>query len=41
MMVTGQCDVPAGLDNVMAIAGGMNHSLALETDGTVDRVGRR
>lgn len=32
---TGQADVPAGLTNVVAVAGGLNHSLALKADGTV------
>ena len=31
----GQTDVPAGLSNVTAIAGGAIHSLALKSDGTV------
>jgi len=31
----GQADVPAGLTNVMAVAAGMRHSLALKEDGTV------
>jgi len=31
----GQSTVPAGLDNVVAVAGGANHSLALKQDGTV------
>ena len=31
----GQCDVPAGLSNVVAISGGAYHSLALKADGTV------
>ena len=31
----GQTNVPAGLDNVLAIAGGGYHSLALKNDGTV------
>jgi hypothetical protein len=31
----GQADVPAGLDNVVAIAAGGNHSLALRANGTV------
>lgn len=30
-----QSDVPAGLDNVVAVAGGQSHSLALTSDGTV------
>jgi alpha-tubulin suppressor-like RCC1 family protein len=32
---SGQTNVPAGLTNVMALAGGGNHSLALNRDGTV------
>jgi alpha-tubulin suppressor-like RCC1 family protein len=32
---TGQTTVPAGLTNVVALAGGRYHSLALRTDGTV------
>ena len=32
---SGQINVPAGLSNVMAIAGGGDHSLALKSDGTV------
>jgi len=31
----GQCDVPAGLSNVVAVAGGNGHSLALRHAGTV------
>ena len=31
----GQCDVPEGLDDVIAVAGGGAHSLALKQDGTV------
>ena len=31
----GQCNVPAGLSNVVAISGGAYHSLALKADGTV------
>ena len=31
----GQTNVPAGLNNVAAIAAGGRHSLALKTDGTV------
>ncbi|MFA6546133.1 MAG: cohesin domain-containing protein, partial [Limisphaerales bacterium] len=31
----GQTHIPAGLSNVMAIAAGANHSLALKSDGTV------
>ena len=31
----GQCDVPTGLSNVVAVAAGGNHSLALRADGTV------
>ena len=31
----GQCDVPGGLSNVVAVAGGGAHSLALRADGTV------
>jgi alpha-tubulin suppressor-like RCC1 family protein len=31
----GQCDVPAGLSNVIAISAGGEHSLALKNDGTV------
>jgi hypothetical protein len=31
----GQCSVPAGLTNVVALAGGGGHSLALQADGTV------
>lgn len=30
-----QCDVPAGLDGVIAVAAGYTHSLALRADGTV------
>jgi GH25 family lysozyme M1 (1,4-beta-N-acetylmuramidase) len=33
--VYGQADVPGGLSNVMAVAGGLYHSLALMADGTV------
>ncbi len=33
--VLGQTNVPAGLTNVVAIAGGSYHSLALKYDGTV------
>jgi len=32
---SGQCDVPAGLSNVVAVSAGANHSLALRSDGTV------
>ena len=32
---SGQTTVPAGLSNVVAIAAGYYHSLALKTDGTV------
>jgi len=31
----GQCNVPAGLSDVVAVAGGGEHSLALKQDGTV------
>jgi alpha-tubulin suppressor-like RCC1 family protein len=31
----GQTNVPGGLSNVVAIAAGANHSLALNSDGTV------
>jgi hypothetical protein len=31
----GQCNVPAGLSNVVAIAAGAGHTLALRADGTV------
>ena len=31
----GQADIPGGLSNVIAMAGGVFHSLALRTDGTV------
>jgi len=31
----GQCNVPLGLSNVVAVAGGHYHSLALKQDGTV------
>jgi alpha-tubulin suppressor-like RCC1 family protein len=31
----GQCNIPAGLSNVAAIAAGVYHSLALKMDGTV------
>jgi len=31
----GQTDVPSGLSNVVAVAGGYEHSLALRSDGTV------
>lgn len=30
-----QCDVPSGLDDVVAVAAGYTHSLALRSDGTV------
>jgi len=30
-----QCDVPSGLSNVVAVAGGLEFSLALKSDGTV------
>ena len=33
--VDGQCDVPAGLADVVAVAAGEYHSLALKADGTV------
>ncbi len=33
--VDGQCDVPAGLADVVAVEGGTYHSLALKADGTV------
>ena len=33
--VYGQCDVPAGLADVVAVEGGAYHSLALKADGTV------
>jgi alpha-tubulin suppressor-like RCC1 family protein len=36
----GQCDVPEGLDHVVAIAAGSAHSLALRNDGTVAAWGR-
>ena len=36
----GQTNIPAGLTNVVAIAGGGNHSLALRADGTVAAWGR-
>src|SRR5439155_11134015 len=32
---SGQCTVPSGLSNVMAIAAGRVHSAALKNDGTV------
>jgi len=32
---SGQCNVPTGLSNVVAVAAGVDHSLALEQDGTV------
>ena len=31
----GQCDVPPGLTNVVAVVGGGAHSLALEADGSL------
>ena len=31
----GQADVPAGLTDVIAIAAGLSHSVALKSDGTV------
>lgn len=31
----GQCDVPPGLSNVVAVSGGLDFSLALNSDGTV------
>jgi hypothetical protein len=31
----GQCDVPYGLTNILQVAGGAGHSLALKKDGTV------
>jgi alpha-tubulin suppressor-like RCC1 family protein len=31
----GQCDAPAGLTNVTAVAAAINHSLALKSDGTI------
>ena len=31
----GQTNVPGGLSNVVAVAGGFYHSLALKSDGTV------
>jgi alpha-tubulin suppressor-like RCC1 family protein len=31
----GQCTLPAGLDNIQAIAAGSDHSVALRSDGTV------
>ena len=31
----GQCNVPAGLSGVVAVAAGAYHSLALKADGTV------
>ncbi len=31
----GQCNVPAGLSNVVAVAAGDRHSLALRSDGTI------
>lgn len=31
----GQCNVPAGLKNVVAVSAGREHSLALKADGTV------
>jgi len=31
----GQTTIPAGLSNIVAVAGGLNHSLALSTNGTV------
>ena len=34
----GQVIVPAGLTNAMAIAGGMFHSLAVRSDGTVQEL---
>jgi alpha-tubulin suppressor-like RCC1 family protein len=36
----GQSNVPVGLSNVVAIAGGWTHSLALKADGTVTAWGR-
>src|ERR1039458_367185 len=36
----GQCNVPQGLTNVMAIAAGYQHSLALKMDGTVAAWGK-
>ena len=33
--VQGQTTVPASLSNVVAVAGGLGHSLALRADGTV------
>ena len=35
MTAKGQSDVPAGLSNVVAVAAGGQHSLALKADGTV------
>src|SRR5262249_61665480 len=32
---SGQTDVPFGLSNIVAVAGGNSHSLAFRTDGTV------
>ena len=32
---SGQCDVPEGLSDVVSIAAGNSHSIALESDGTV------
>ena len=37
----GQTDVPAGLDDAIAIAAGWYHSLALRADGTVTAWGRK
>jgi uncharacterized membrane protein len=33
--LSGQTDVPSGLTDVVAVAGGAQHSLALKSDGTV------
>src|SRR5918994_1055928 len=33
--LSGQTDVPSGLTDVVAVAGGAHHSLALKSDGTV------
>ena len=35
MNTNGQSTVPAGLTNVVSVAGGTAHSLALKADGTV------
>jgi hypothetical protein len=32
---SGQCDLPTGLPDVVAFAGGIHHSVALKADGTL------